>query len=66
MTNEERRFLLAVFDGKPLPPASRNQDRARQSCKKKSWAFFDRKSGGGWQISELGKAAIVALTEEAK
>lgn len=67
LTPEMERFLRALpADGRIVTPAevpisaNREQDRARQRCKKFAYAWMEVREDGkrGWQITEAGRKAL--------
>lgn len=62
VTDEMRKFLVALkvaggsANGRRarMPLATREQDRARQKCKRLGLAYY---SGGEWHITDAGRAA---------
>lgn len=59
----EREFLLRLAKHKPEQPVGRHwlgspgreEDRARQRCRKAGWAVY---ACGGWRITDAGRAAL--------
>ena len=63
MTDEMKSFLVALLYGERLPFASREQDRARQKCRKLGLAAYggwegDKQLPNRWRITDAGKGAL--------
>ena len=58
-------FLRALALGRPLPPAGRFQDKARQRSRRHGWAYFDRCSHNSrWHITDRGRDYLKLIEGE--
>jgi hypothetical protein len=55
ITPQMKKFLAAI--GGPLPSPTREEDRARQACRRRKLAVFDRKLWD-WCITDAGTEAL--------
>lgn len=52
---DDRAFLRCLYHGWALRLADRQEDRARQRCRRKGLAVYDREAGA-WKLTPAGEA----------